>query len=55
MHCTLVVLVDPAQSDTCRGPIVVTSRLYQRKRHGRIDVITVDDSVVQRTRNVRPV
>lgn len=47
MHCTLVVLwVDPAQRHVL-WTHVGDSRLY-RVRHGRIDVITVDDSVVQR-------
>lgn len=47
MHCTLVVL----WADTARRHVLWThvgdSRLY-RVRHGRVDVITVDDSVVNR-------
>jgi serine/threonine protein phosphatase PrpC len=47
MHCTVVVLwIDPA-AEHVLWTHVGDSRLY-RVRHGRIDVITVDDSVVQR-------
>lgn len=47
MHCTLVVFwTDPAQRHVL-WTHVGDSRLY-RVRHGRVDVITVDDSVVQR-------
>lgn len=47
MHCTIVVLwVDPA-ADHVLWTHVGDSRLY-RIRHGRTDVVTSDDSVVQR-------
>lgn len=47
MHCTIVVLwVNPA-SRLALWTHVGDSRLY-RIRHGRIDVVTADDSVVQR-------
>ncbi len=47
MHCTIVVLwIDPA-AEHALWTHVGDSRLY-RIRHGRTDVITTDDSVVQR-------
>lgn len=47
MHCTVVVLwIDPAARHAL-WTHVGDSRLY-RIRHGRTDVVTVDDSVVQR-------
>jgi PPM family protein phosphatase len=47
MHCTVVVLwIDPA-ADHALWTHVGDSRLY-RVRHGRTDVVTTDDSVVQR-------
>lgn len=47
MHCTIVVLwIDPAVGHVL-WTHVGDSRLY-RFRHGRADVVTVDDSVVQR-------
>lgn len=47
MHCTIVVLwVDPA-AEHVLWTHVGDSRLY-RIRHGRTDVVTIDDSVVQR-------
>ena len=46
MHCTLVVLwIDP-ESEHVLWTHVGDSRLY-RIRHGRVDVMTSDDSVVQ--------
>lgn len=47
MHCTIVVLwIDPAAAHAL-WTHVGDSRLY-RIRHGRTDVVTTDDSVVQR-------
>ncbi|MBC7940119.1 MAG: serine/threonine-protein phosphatase [Chitinophagaceae bacterium] len=47
MHCTVVVLwIDPAAQHAL-WTHVGDSRLY-RIRHGRTDVLTIDDSVVQR-------
>jgi serine/threonine protein phosphatase PrpC len=47
MHCTIVVLwIDPAQAHVL-WTHVGDSRLY-RFRHGEADVVTADDSVVQR-------
>lgn len=47
MHCTVVVLwIDP-EAEHALWTHVGDSRLY-RIRHGQIDVVTVDDSVVQR-------
>ncbi|MBZ8142793.1 serine/threonine protein phosphatase [Rubrivivax gelatinosus] len=47
MHCTVVVLwIDPAEGHVL-WTHVGDSRLY-RLRHGRVDVVTSDDSVVQR-------
>ncbi len=47
MHCTIVVLwIDPA-AEHVLWTHVGDSRLY-RIRHGRTDVVTIDDSVVQR-------
>jgi serine/threonine protein phosphatase PrpC len=47
MHCTIVVLwIDPAEAHVL-WTHVGDSRLY-RFRHGQVDVVTSDDSVVQR-------
>lgn len=47
MHCTIVVLwIDP-EAEHALWTHVGDSRLY-RIRHGRTDVVTIDDSVVQR-------
>jgi serine/threonine protein phosphatase PrpC len=47
MHCTIVVLwIDPLAAHVL-WTHVGDSRLY-RVRHGRVDVMSVDDSVVQR-------
>lgn len=47
MHCTVVVLwLDPS-AEHALWTHVGDSRLY-RIRHGRTDVVTIDDSVVQR-------
>jgi serine/threonine protein phosphatase PrpC len=47
MHSTLVVLWIDLEADQALWTHVGDSRLY-RVRRGRIDVVTVDDSVVQR-------
>lgn len=47
MHCTVVVLWIDAACDHALWTHVGDSRLY-RIRHGQTDVITADDSVVQR-------
>lgn len=47
MHCTIVVLWIDAAMETVLWTHVGDSRLY-RIRHGQTDVITADDSVVQR-------
>lgn len=47
MHCTIVVLwIDPSEGHAL-WTHVGDSRLY-RIRHGQTDIVTVDDSVVQR-------
>jgi serine/threonine protein phosphatase PrpC len=47
MHCTIVLLwIDP-QAEHVMWSHVGDSRLY-RIRHGRTDIVTTDDSVVQR-------
>ncbi len=47
MHCTLVVLWVDSAAERALWTHVGDSRLY-RIRHGRVDVVTADDSVVQR-------
>jgi serine/threonine protein phosphatase PrpC len=47
MHCTIVVLWINAVAGHALWTHVGDSRLY-RVRHGRVDVMSVDDSVVQR-------
>lgn len=47
MHCTVVVLWVDATAEHVLWTHVGDSRLY-RIRHGRTDVVTTDDSVVQR-------
>lgn len=47
MHCTIVVLWIDSESRHALWTHVGDSRLY-RVRHGRTDVVTTDDSVVQR-------
>lgn len=47
MHCTVVVLWISPLAGHVLWTHVGDSRLY-RIRHGRVDVVTVDDSVVQR-------
>lgn len=47
MHCTVVVLWIDAAATHALWTHVGDSRLY-RIRHGRTDVVTIDDSVVQR-------
>jgi serine/threonine protein phosphatase PrpC len=47
MHCTIVVLWIDAEQRRALWTHVGDSRLY-RIRHGQVDMVTIDDSVVQR-------